>query len=134
MNQVYPDDALKTLLKMVTAGDVHYHLYTNDIAVDEDTLLSDFVEQVGDGYAVVTVHGADWLAPTVTAGVAVRTAPPISFLPTTGAWTLYGYYVTDSTDAFLLWGGRFDGAPVTQAIADPLVMIPVVGDQSKFLS
>jgi hypothetical protein len=134
MNQIYPDDALKTLLKIVTGADVHYHLYVNDLVVDDATLLSDFVEQAGDGYAVVTVAAADWLAPTVTAGVAVRTAPAISFTPTTGAWTLYGYYVTDDTDAFLLWGGRFDGAPVTQAIADPLVMVPIVGDQSRFVS
>jgi hypothetical protein len=134
MNQIYPDDALKRLLEIVTSEDLRYHLFTNNLVVGPTTVLTDFVEQVGNGYAVVTVHPQDWLVPTVTSHVGVRTAAAISFVPVGAAWNVYGFYVTDATNAFLMWAGRFDGAPIVQAIADPLVMVPIVGDLSKFTS
>jgi hypothetical protein len=132
MDQIYPDQGLVRLLERMTAADLVYRLFTNDVDPDQDTELGDLTEQVGDGYAAVTVEAADWTLGSVTAHIGTLIAGPISFTPTGSAWTIYGYYVTDVAGTELLAVGRFDGAPITQAVDDPLLITAVMGDFSKF--
>lgn len=135
MNQIYPDEGLVRMLERLITDDVRYHLFTNNVTIDRDTVLADLTEQTGGtGYATVDVELADWTLSGVTSHVGSLMAPPISFTPAGGDWTLYGYYVTDVAGSELLWAANFDGAPITQLDGDPLLITPVVGDLSKYAS
>lgn len=136
MNQVYPDVALVNNMKRIVAADVHYHLYTNNYAVDRATTLGSLTEMTGGtGYATRLVLGADFTLSGVTSHLGNLSAPDISWVDTGGVgWDVYGYYVTDTTDTFLLACGTFDGGPIHVTAINPCVVTPKFADSSRFSS
>lgn len=115
MPLVAPDEGeillLQYIVNMTAATDPVLHLYNNtDLTVDEAVTIGDITEASATGYAAITLTGGSW---TTTQSVGVTTAEysEQTFAFTTGA-SLYGYYVTDTSDN-LLWLEEFSGAPFT---------------------
>jgi hypothetical protein len=131
MNQIYPDEGLPDLLEKLTADDLVFHLFTNDIEVNRDVLLEDFVEETTFDYEAITVPGGGWTGTGVAAHVATAVADTIAFTPDGGDWDVYGYYVTDVAGETVLFAARFDGAPIAVPDGDPLLISPTIADFSK---
>ena len=97
------------ILNKAAPSDVRIHLYTNNITPAEDTVLIDLTEATESGYAPIALPNAGWTVSTasdITTGVHSQ----VTFSFTENA-TLYGYYITDSTDTNLLWLESFDTGP-----------------------
>lgn len=134
MRQIYPDAALVPILQIFVANKFHYHLFNNNVTIDQSTTLGALTEESTFGYSSILVSGTDFTSSGVTSHIGSMVAAPISWTPAGGNWTLYGYYVTDTTDANLLFAGNFDGAPVTVLDGIPFLLTPIVGDFSKYAS
>jgi len=136
MHQIHPDTSLVPMLKRIVAGGVNYHLFTNNITVDRDTVLGDFVEPVpGSAYSPITVDDADFALTGVATHRGSIIAPMIEFVPI-GDYgeSIYGYYATDSTDTDLLACANFDDAPIPWATGSSVPVLPIFGDTSRFAS
>lgn len=91
------------------------HLFVNDITPTPTTVIGDFDPPTWTGYGDQEVT---W------AGVGGTTANGAEMIVTGSDWssgadadaTVYGWYMTDSTEAVLLWYGRF---------SDPIVVLGV---------
>lgn len=132
MNQVYPNEGLLKLLLRLVADDVVFHLYKNNVTPVKGSVLADFDEVDTFGYTSITVVAADWTTSGVAGDQGTLLAAPIAFTAAGGAWTVYGYYVTDLAGAEVLWAARFDSAPITVASGASQLVIPIVGDFSQF--
>lgn len=105
------------LAQMGTAGTglLHCHLYSNDLTPSKTNVIADFTEVTNvqvPGYAAKSINwfagtpyreqtGA-WVGPNSLADPAfVATGAPPS------PQIVYGYFLTDSTDAILLGSGQF---------------------------
>ncbi len=135
MNQIYPDQGLgQWLLKMTQFSTLRFHLFVNNVAPTNATVLADLTEESTGGYAAVDVIAAAWASYSVTASVGTALAPPISWTPVATTWTTYGYYITDVAGTILLPVARFDAAPITTTAGNPLLLTPKISDFSKFTS
>lgn len=134
---VIPDSTMSALLtaillKMGTAvtGLLHLHLFTNDFTPDKDSVLGDFTELTNvevPGYVEADVN---WFA-----GVPFRRSdgswespnsePDASFIATSAPpapIVVYGYFLTDSTNAILKGSGRFTSPYTFELIGDGFTM------------
>jgi len=137
MHQIHPDTSLVAILRRIATGDLHYHLYRNDVTPDRDTELGDLTEMgAGTGYAVITVEEADFTTEGVSAHKGTIIAPPVTFEIGAGSGIddIYGYFVTDDTDALLIACGRFDDAPIDITAGADIPVTPILGDSSQFSS
>lgn len=103
------DQAEENFLDLVLAVGYTLHLYQNDVTdglttAQKDSLTeADFTEATFAGYAASTLTGGSW---TTTAGnPATGSYAAQSFTSTADqtAQTLYGYYVTRTSDGALQW-------------------------------
>jgi len=132
MNLLFPDEGLVTQLTRILNGTVRYHLYTNNLTPDLDTVLGDLTEAAWTGYASVTKTFSDYTISGVAGHAGYAIAAPTSFSNGSGSpVNTYGYYVTDSGSTLLLAIARFDGAPLSIAAAGSLPVVPVWGDFSQ---
>lgn len=133
MNQLHPDSALVPLLLNMVVNSVIFHLYTAPtVEPDLDAVIGDFTEENTFSYAPITVDPADFTTQGVSGHQGFITAGDITFTPVGGAWTVYGYYVTDAVTGDLLAFGFFDGAPFVATSINPVVLTPKMGNNSKF--
>lgn len=92
---------LAFLSYIVNADDLIYKLYTNDVTPNETHTTTDYTECAVSGYTDMTMSGTDW----------VCTVNPITHADVTHTFatntTLHGYFVTDNTEATLLYAERF---------------------------
>lgn len=92
------------------------HLFKNNYTPIAGSLLADFTEADFTGYASVTLAG--WTTPVIISGKSSTSANPVTF--TTGTVgtgnTIYGYYVTDSTNTKLLFAERDANAPIAMNV------------------
>ena len=100
-------------------------LYKNDYVPVRDTELADLVRADYAGYAPVPLVRASWNVPTDVGGVAQTFwgAGFVSFAPTSGTQTVYGYMVTDPSDSLLLWLERFP-SPISISTVNPAFVLP----------
>ena len=124
---IIPDANMPAILTAIAAqlgtaatGLVHVHLYTNNFTPDKNSLLAAFTELTAvevPGYAAKSVNwfagvpfrrnDGQWEDPSSLADPSfVATGPPPA------PQVVYGFFLTDSTDAILLGSGLFD-APFT---------------------
>ena len=101
---------LQYMVNNTPAGDLILHLYKNDQALAEDTVIGNLTESTEDGYAEQTLAGGSWSTALVSTNTATASHVEKTFTFTAAA-TVYGYYVTDNSKATLLWAERFSGAP-----------------------
>lgn len=98
---------------------VNLHLFKSNITPANGDVLSDYTsphEADFGGYAPIAIANIDWSAAGLDGSDrAFSTAPLQTFTQDGGGSsnTIYGYFVTDSTDADLLWAERDPAAPVT---------------------
>lgn len=133
--QVQSKTELKVLLDALIAALGRYnvinvHLFQNDITPTADTALSALDEADFTGYAQVDDPG--WGASFINAdGDAQALAANCQFTQTatTVSNTIYGYFVTDTTDAILLWAERFEDPIAMDTALKAIAVIPtyVVG-------
>ncbi len=110
---------------------VYYHLYTNDLDPDLETVLEDLVEATFPGYSAQIVQ--QWTPPILVGADAASYGDPVlwersvSGLPQ----TIYGYYVTAGPTSDLLWAERRAAGPVVvSAAGDPVYLTPALTLQS----
>lgn len=93
---------LKGQLGIGTApGNLHFHLYSNNHTPVVSDTLSSYTEVSGSGYAVQSVAPAGWTVSTVS-NVTSAVASDIVFSFTGSIAAIYGYFITDASDATLL--------------------------------
>lgn len=90
------------------------HLYANDPAIGQTTVLSQLTECTSSGYAPITLVSTSWTT-TQVSNITTGVYSQQTFTFNTNA-VAFGYYVTDATTANtnrgnLLWVERFSGAP-----------------------
>lgn len=135
MNQVYPDVGLVPGLQRLATPSVHIHLFYNDLTIDRGVALGDFSEPAWTGYAVVNVPVADFTLKGVVAHVGGIQALPVAFTNGSGGSVdIYGYYITDETDTYLLAAARDPAAPVTLAPTESYLVVPILGGYSALSS
>lgn len=114
MPLVAPDEGeillLQYIVNMVAPGAPVLHLYKNQPTIDDNVTRAILTEATEAGYAAITLTAAGWTT-TQAGGVTTAEYSEQTFNFTTGA-SLYGYYVTDTSDN-LLWIEEFSGAPFT---------------------
>lgn len=136
MNVIHPDQSLVNILERIVSADSKYRLFTNNVTLNQATVLADFTEQgSGDGYAAITVAAADYTLSGVTGHNGSLVAPDISFTPSTGTgWDIYGYYETDTAGTKLLKAAKFDGGPIHVNVGESIIVTPKWANASKFAS
>jgi hypothetical protein len=135
MHLLFPDEGLWTLITRYASPELHYRLFVNNLLPTLDTVLADLVEATFTGYAMVVVFPGSFAAGSILSHQASLIAPAIGF-PNNDATpqSAYGYYITDETDTVLLGVALFDGAPLTKNPGDGFVVVPILGDFSKYAS
>lgn len=109
----------------VPTGDWYLRIFVNNFAPNVESVPGDFVEATWPGYSPVLLDPVNWLPPFV--GTYGSTSfwgnQPQQFKPTSGSYSLYGWYVTLETSLFL-WGQQFS-ASVGVNPTSPFVIQPV---------
>jgi hypothetical protein len=98
--------ALSYLVNKATPDDLKLHLYTNNKTPAEADTVSDYTECAVAGYALATLTGATWTVATDGSNNSTATYPQVTFT-FTAATTCYGYYVTNNSNATLMWAEAF---------------------------
>lgn len=132
MNAWVEDDTilsaiLAAYIATVTGTPITYdlHLYTNNYDPALGDTVANYTEASFTGYAKGVILGAGWGAVTVAAHVASSTHGTTFTFTNTGSSpvTIYGYYVTDTSDANLKWAESFDTARILNT-GDELQITP----------
>lgn len=135
MNQIYPDEGLHPLLALLVAGEFTWHLFTNDITPDRDTVLDDFAEADWDGYLPVTLTADDLTLFSVNNHVGTVTGEPVEYSNVSGLdQQAFGYFVTDQPGGHVVACGRFDDAPLVITPLGQFFVQPVLSVFSQFHS
>lgn len=86
------------------------HLYSNDVTVNNSTVIGSITECTSSGYAPITLVSTNWTTTQSNpSGITTGVYSQQTFTFNTNAVS-YGYYVTDTLNN-LLWLERFSGAP-----------------------
>jgi hypothetical protein len=132
MDIIYPDNELVYLsLNGVGANGVYYHLRANSYTPTLSDTLSNYTEVNLVGYAAINIPLASWNITQVANHQAIVQAPAISFTCTTGSATVYGYYVTDYSNTYLLLTTNVS-TPYTLTATTPVVITPILGSYSEY--
>lgn len=121
-------------MRMIGTTNWKYKLYSNNVTPDRDTELADLTELSASGYASITLSASDFTLNGVSSHKGFALAATISWVIGADADSVYGYYVTDTTDTILLACGRFDDAPISLASGATIELTPAMGDNSRFSS
>lgn len=128
---VFPDTALIYLLQKVVQPKLTYHLYRNNITPDVNSTLPLFAEAVYSGYAPIDVLASAWTFTQVSAHVGELKALDLFWSNTSpSSFSVYGYYVTDSTGTVLVAAAKFDNAPVVVPVGKYVQVTPMLGSFS----
>lgn len=108
-------------------------LYRNDWTPEKDSVRADASEATFAGYLPVEMDRAAWTAAQLVGGEAQSTYGTLyqQWLASSGNQLIYGYFVTDEDDNFILWAERFVTAVNVSAVT-PVVMMPVLRLHSEF--
>jgi len=99
------------------------HLYKNNLVPSSGTVLGDFTEADYTGYAPLTITG--WSAPVMSGVNAITSPGPQDFVAGVICTPndIYGYYVTDPTDTFLIFAERDGVAPVAMNVTGKIYRV-----------
>jgi len=108
MTLIVPNSGEAVLLALALSEDVILKLYSNDVTPGENSVVSDFTEVAGAGYAAKTLSSDAWNIVTGDPSVASYAYQDFQFTgPTTAPSTVYGYFVVNAAGV-LLWAERFN--------------------------
>ena len=133
MTKIYiPSEARVNLLQVLKGGmtsstthsSVNFHLFKSNITPSLSDTLSTYSAQESDYSGYVAQAAGAWSTPATSGGVSFMAASELLFQHNGGGTsnTVYGYYVTDNTDAKLLWVQKFAAA---RSMADTTGIIRV---------
>lgn len=135
MDLLFPDVGLVFQLQQILTPRVHYHLFSNVYVPTLNTTLSDLTEASFSGYAPQPAPVSAFTITGVSGHQGYAIAPPVTFTNSSGgSENVYGYYVTDVSDAILLAVALFDGAPISIAAGGTQTVLPTWGDFSQLSS
>lgn len=122
-------DLLELLLKTALLVDetFHLHLYSNNYDPTKTSVLGDFTECMFSGYDVVELFRTDWQTPVQVGDYAqsLYGTTFVSWLALSGSQTCYGYFVTDESDAAVIWAELLQ-VPQTVTTATPILIWPLL--------
>lgn len=102
-------DLLAYAVNKAAPQDLVLRLFTNDLTPGNTDTAASYTEASGNGYAAVTLTGANW---TVTEGTTSEAAYPEQVFTFTGALgNVYGYFLTRAISGKLAWAERFTDGP-----------------------
>lgn len=100
--------AMANVLNKTAPQDLDLCLYTNNYTPIDASVVGDFTEAAGNGYALIQLVAANW---TITAGAPTEGVYPQQIFTFTGPLGLvYGYFLRERTSGLLKWAERFSGA------------------------
>lgn len=135
MDQIYPDTGLLYALRQLVGTKLTYTLYTNNHAPTLSDTLASYTALTGFGSTPIDVLIAAWTFANVVGHIGALQAPNIAWTNGSGSpWTIYGYYIVDSTGSILFAAAQFDGAPITVAPSAGIQVTPILGDYSALSS
>ncbi len=109
-------ELLDKLLKDALSTNENYilKLYKNDYTPDDSSAPGSFTEADFTNYAAKTLLRATWNAAVTVSNKAESSygSSPQSWTCGASGNTIYGYYVTGSTSAVVLWAERFSTSRV----------------------
>lgn len=119
------DQLLRT--DAVEIGPFTLRLFRTAVTIGDGTVRADMVEANYDGYLPVVMERADWSAAIVSSDTAQSSwgAGLLTFFTDSGTQDVYGWFVTDQDDNFLLWGENFP-LPITVSTSVPVTLFPVM--------
>ena len=113
----YSDEGLPKLVEFLVnktaPGNLVLRSFVNDATITEATVLTDLTEATS--YTEATLTGATWGAGAYTGGKGSTTYGASVDLDFTGSHTVYGVYLTDAAETYLVGAAKF---AVAQPVAD----------------
>lgn len=97
---------------LLLTENIYLKLFTNNVDVDNSTILGDFTEMTGIGYAQKTLAVASWVKNSGTDGSYYEYPNQTwTFTPVDGAAAIniYGYYLVGVTSGELKLAEKFEG-------------------------
>jgi hypothetical protein len=127
---IHPDESLVPLLMRVATGDLYYHLILAPYTPTKATTLAALLAiAYGPG---TQVQPADFTTSGVASNKGTIIAAPIAMPNASGgAWTAYGYFITDSGTTELYGVLEFD-TPVAVPNGSSMNITPILGDSSFY--
>jgi hypothetical protein len=121
--------------QLIQTGKVR--LFRNNVTVSKATVFANLTEVTSGlvpGYAPITLSGASWGTTSVTSHLASSIAAAAFTFTCTGGGTstlVYGGYITDSTNTYLLCCWNFASGPYTMFNnGDEIECTPTMTEQS----
>jgi hypothetical protein len=97
------------MLNNASPTNVRLNLYTNDKTPSESDALTHYTAAAVSGYTQKELAGSQWtFATTASTSAASYARQTFSFSTSSN---VYGWYITDVTNATIIWAERFTGAP-----------------------
>lgn len=128
---IVPDAAeilmLKAILNHTAPQDQTLKLFSNNYTPISTTVVGDFTEVTGGGYAAKTLTGTSWTVATNASNEAEATYAAQTFTFTGaigGSGIVYGYYVIQTTSGLLLWAERFASSFTPTTNGDSFTFTP----------
>lgn len=119
-------DALSFFVNKAAPTNLILKLFKNDKTPAEGDVAADYTECDFDGYAPVTLTGANW-AVTEGAPSSASYAQQVFTNAGTVAQSVYGYYLVRASTGRIAYAERFTGAPfVVQNTGDEIKITPTI--------
>jgi hypothetical protein len=137
MQLIWPNQGLSRVLTRmlgdVSAGDLLWILYVNDVTPTHTTVRTDLTPDVTN-FTEVSQSNSDFTLSFLDS--AARTyykMAPYIYFQNTGLSTVnvYGYFIVDPVNPELIAAARFDGAPLGIIPGDSIPVQPIIGCLSQ---
>jgi hypothetical protein len=135
MGAIFVNDGLLLALNDLIASELANataHLFTNNYTPVPGSVLADFTEMTGTGYAAITLNA--WGTPVLGGDGFYTTANSAITWSNTGgtSWApAYGWYYLDSTGTKVLSAALFT-TPITVAAGGTLPLAPIIACGSEY--
>ena len=117
---------LKSMLGGAPVGELIMKLYVNPLLPAADTVVNDFVEMSGQGYASRSLDHTLWTYGAL-ANVAEATHVAHEWVFSGGGPTpIYGYYIVGAVDGVLRWTEAFSPVFSAEVPGDKLTVTPKI--------
>lgn len=122
---------LEYMLGRTATADCTLHLYTNNYTPVDGSVLGDFTEMSGQGYASKTLTKTSWgAASTVSTKASSSYAQQTWTFTAGGPATVYGYYIKDSANV-VVFAEKFDAGKVVEFDGDVIRVTPTITLQTE---
>lgn len=120
---------IKHALNHTSPENLSLKLFSNNITLSATTVIGDFTEVTGGGYAAKTLTGSSWSVATNGSGEAEATyaAQTFTFTGTIGgSGIVYGYYYVQVTSGALIACEKFASSFTPSVNGDAITFTPTL--------